>query len=157
MLVTGTFTSQTIIDPTFRIDHRGHNCHMANEAPTTEATFKVSKRKRLRRKRSEVDSDDDEQHRSGLTSTFHGDGDGKDFEVGELQVVKRPIAKKYGISFVGTKKPQREEQEDMALVAVDQDGDQNMGHTGRFVRPTGRVAVVEDRHMYGIQSTKQDK
>lgn len=142
---------------TSHIVHTIHTNHMADEAPAIESTFKSNKRKRPLRKRSGVESDSEGQQHSGLTSTVDGNGHGEAFEVGELHIVKKPTAKKYGINFASTRKSHREEHNDMALVTVDQDGDHGIGHTDRFVRPTGRVAVVEDKHMYGVHLTEHDK
>ena len=67
-----------------------------------------------------------------------------------LRLQKRGGAKKRGIGFSsmeGRKTAQQEDSEEMALVPITQDVAEEM-QNDRFVKPTGREVVTEDKHMY---------
>jgi hypothetical protein len=82
-------------------------------------------------------------------------GESEDEENGGSGVVRlqrKGVAKKRGIGFTSND-PARtgdDEAEGRALVVANQDEAQEAVRGDRFVKPTGKVAVAENKHMYVI-------
>jgi hypothetical protein len=117
-----------------------------------EPLFRANKRRKVVRRRAEVedksdsaDDGDQEPMISNLAPIADEDGSAA------VRVQRRPNVRKHGIGFTSTSSRRDEsaaETEDTALTRADADGAQDMPGSDRFVRPTGRVAVAEDKHMY---------
>jgi hypothetical protein len=118
-----------------------------------EPLFRANKRRKVVRRRAEAedksdsaDDGDQEPMISNLAPIADEDGSAA------VRVQRRPNVRKHGIGFTSTSSRRAEnagETEDMALVRVDADGAQDdVPGSDRFVRPTGKVAVAEDKHMY---------
>lgn len=70
-------------------------------------------------------------------------------------VRRRPIGKKHGIAFTATTTQLQEENaDDLAMVLAPQGEDTLATANDRFVKPTGRVGVAEDKHLYVLTSSR---
>ena len=70
-------------------------------------------------------------------------------------LVRRPIARKYGIAFTSSAKPSQDEldstNEERAMVPMHPDREEAVQEAvqgKRFVKPTGKAIVMDDKHMY---------
>lgn len=133
---------------------------MADE-PLTEVSFRPSKRCKVARKPTYQDSTEDaaspsigepQRLRSNHEFEYVAEASG-----GVAQVQRRGGARKLGISFSSNEsarmKAQSNPHEERALVPVGEDSASDFPTNDRFVKPTGRVGVTDDRHMY-VQLTK---
>jgi hypothetical protein len=109
-----------------------------------EVTFRANKRRKIFRKRHANDED----------GARAGDGHQEDALAADPEqssaLVKRPRPKKHGIAFTGsgsllgqTSTPS----EETALVPVQKQPETDV-QSERFVKPTGKASVVEDKHLY---------
>ncbi|KAK0836074.1 hypothetical protein LTR73_000575 [Friedmanniomyces endolithicus] len=124
---------------------------------TTEPLFRANKRRKVFRKRADSnDNDGDEvdsappQEAPASTNDEHGESVGM-----IVPRARRPVARKQGIAFTSTGHTTQQEpvdDEEMAMISVHPDREQNVVPGDRFVKPTGKAAVVDDRHI--LQSGK---
>lgn len=124
--------------------------------PQQEALFRPSKRRKVFRKRVAGD-DQDAEERQGSSAELDGSGGDvnavqEDFNH-SLPVVRRPTAKKHGISFSSSNAPNQGATNQVAptetaLVPVIEQETGNSLQGDRFTKPTGNVGVVEDKHLY---------
>jgi hypothetical protein len=125
---------------------------MDEEAPA-EPVFRANKRRKFVRKRAESEED--------VETASHADNEkdlitnrstpSDDLSTPAVRFQRKPVFRKHGIAF-STKANKRGDAEDddvgTLLVPVQGNGQQEAIPGDRFVRPTGRVAVAEDKHMY---------
>ncbi|KAK4545088.1 hypothetical protein LTR36_003639 [Oleoguttula mirabilis] len=133
---------------------------MAEQLTPTEPVFRANKRRKTFRRR---DDEADEEHATNEHSAQKdilataGDTNLPSLPISAVQVNQRPAARKYGIAFNSTNRPQAQEQgrsEEMAIIPVLPSRDQDVAPIERFVKPTGKAAVVDDRHMLAFVDTK---
>lgn len=110
-----------------------------------DALFRANKRRKIYRRRGVDDQDDD-----GTLNT--GDSKGPVSGVlDETQTVRRPVIKKHGIGFstADTKTASAEALATQTAMVPFQPGqDDDRAAHDRFVKPAGKAAVVEDKHLY---------
>ncbi|KAK0253166.1 hypothetical protein LTR01_005639 [Friedmanniomyces endolithicus] len=126
---------------------------------TTEPLFRANKRRKVFRKRADSnDNDGDEvdsappQEAPASTNDEHGESVGM-----IVPRARRPVARKQGIAFTSTGHTTQQEpvdDEEMAMISVHPDREQNVVPGDRFVKPTGKAAVVDDRHMMAFVDSK---
>ncbi|KAK5110501.1 hypothetical protein LTR85_001014 [Meristemomyces frigidus] len=137
---------------------------MADQEAFDGPLFRASKRRKIFRRRDEEGGEGDatDEHWSGK-NTLDGGGRAAVDDAHEpssppaLQVQRKPVARKYGIAFNSTNKPQAQPQqqnEEMAMIPTLPSQEQSVGPIDRFVKPTGKAAVVDDRHMLAFVDTK---
>lgn len=135
---------------------------MTDEQPG-EVLFRASKRRKVVRKRPHQDGPDDEPsplalaHESGTAITKHHQENDENGVDGMTRVQKKGPVKKFGIGFSSADSSRytgQEQLEEQALIAVSEDGVSEIPKNDRFVRPTGRVGVTEDKHMYVLPGGK---
>jgi len=127
-----------------------------NDQSVGEAAFRANKRRKMFRKRKDTDAADDEATQDAPSTT---DRARDSIDVGSqspqpnLLTQRRPAVRKFGIGFTSSSRPQTQELEDnneeRAVIPMHPSREQNLVQTDRFIKPTGKVAVVDDRHMYG--------
>lgn len=122
-----------------------------------EVLFRSNKRRKVFRKK---DTEDDARESPDLAadaqalvlSTAATDDEDVGASIGRAfkPARRRPFAKPHGIAFAAAATSARStEMEDVLLPAHDDDGHaEALVQTDRFVKPTGRVGVVEDKHLY---------
>lgn len=122
----------------------------------TDAVFRANKRRKIYRKRN-VDDEDD-----GVSLPTEGASDVGSEAQQRTQTVKRPVAKKYGIGFsTAGSKALPEETTPTVTAMVPFQGpelDDDQAANDRFVKPAGKTAVVEDKHLYvfpGVERNAQ--
>ena len=126
--------------------------------PQNDHIFRSNKRRKVFRRRAASDTDPD---RAGSASTFGALEDGgiaaDDREpVSIIRRAAKPGAvRKNGIIFSNTQERRtgtgEEAETSNALVPVSRDGaEDSTSQHERFVRPTGRTTVSEDKHMYVV-------
>lgn len=115
-----------------------------------EALFRANKRRKIYRKRN-VDDETDEG------SLRNEDPNGLDSKSQQgTATVRRPAARKYGIGFstAGSKTiPEEMPATTTAMVAFQPEQDDDQAAHDRFVKPAGKTAVVEDKHLYVFSKT----
>lgn len=116
----------------------------------TDSLFRANKRRKIHRKRNIDDNDDDGPSRTDVSL-------GADSEAQEqTQTVKRPAARKHGLGFstAGNKViPEAETSTQTAMIPFKPEEDDDQAAHDRFVKPAGKAAVVEDKHLY-VYSTR---
>lgn len=133
---------------------------MAEEQPA-EIIFRASKRRKVLRKATQQDGEENAHSPSPVkeevateipTRSLEREDDG----IGSfLRIQRKPGARKSGIAFSSMDNARRagqDEEDNMALVLVSESGSSEMPKHDRFVRPTGRAEVTEDKHMYVLMS-----
>lgn len=130
---------------------------MADADTAAEPVFRANKRRKVARKRA--DSEDAGEDKEGQNSVGGGPGakaidSSEDKEESALRAQKRAGARKHGIAFSssGARRTTEEGNEGQALVPYSQDAPSD-SHIDRFVKPMGREAVSEDKHMYVAATT----
>lgn len=127
-----------------------------NPEPQQGALFRPSKRRKVFRKRVAED-DQVAEERQGSVAEFNGSsGDANAVQEGSNDlppVVRRPAAKKHGISFstngaANQGITRQDISTEVALVPVIEQDVGNALQSDRFTKPTGNVGVVEDKHLY---------
>ncbi|KAK5704114.1 hypothetical protein LTR97_003127 [Elasticomyces elasticus] len=127
---------------------------MADEAePTAEPLFRATKRRKIFRKRND---DDDVNPTTTEASAAASTNSLPDDAEPAISRLRRPVGKKHGITFSSntTPKQELEPSEDTAMVLAQPDHEQGMVQVDRFVKPTGKAAVVDDRHMMAFVDSK---
>ena len=133
---------------------------MADHAQSpSEPSFRATKRRKIFRKRTDAEAAEHETTQDapsatdGITNTLPKSQSPQS----NLLAQRRPVARKYGIGFTSSSRAQPqdlEENEERAVIPIHPSREQNLVQTDRFIKPTGKVAVVDDRHMYGDPSLK---
>ena len=130
---------------------------MGDEAPN-EPLFRASKRRKILRKRTGSDSSpqpppaaEDVADEVAAPITKHAT-ESEDGSAGVvLRLQKKSVVRKRGIAFSSVdnrRYPEQEQNEETAVGPARQDEAQDVAQNDRFVRPTGRVGLTEDKHMY---------
>lgn len=130
---------------------------MADETPD-EPIFRANKRRRVIRKRSISDPLEESFTRSEAPAenadaliTKHGSESEEDGASALMRVQKKGGVRKHGIGFSkadGRQHGKQQQNEETALVPGRQDEAETPAQNDRFVKPTGRVGMAEDKHMY---------
>ena len=114
----------------------------------TDPLFRANKRRKVFRKRK----DDGEEAKEQSDSEAVQQSNGEDHEVNQrLRALRKPAARKHGIGFTSSNAPRSEEHdenEDREMMPMHPERQQHIAQADRFVKPTGRIAVGEDKHMY---------
>lgn len=127
-----------------------------NPEPQQEALFRPSKRRKVFRKRVAGDDQDGEDRQGSTAELDEPSGDVNAVQEDHNQsvpVVRRPAAKKHGISFSTSGAANQSIASEglstrMALVPVIEQEAASALQSDRFTKPTGNVGVVEDKHLY---------
>ena len=121
-----------------------------------EPLFRASKRRKFFRKRTgseERSASSNQVSQSAEVPIAQGETeDEENGGSGVVRLQRKGVAKKRGIGFTSSDAPRTEndEAEERALVVANQDGAQEATRGDRFVKPTGKVAIAENKHMYVI-------
>lgn len=121
---------------------------MSKSEPTgtaSDALFRVNKRRKIYRRRNVDEQDDDGS--SATPDSPEADSGMR----GQTQLVRRPLAKKHGIGFstAGSKPAQQEDVATQTAVVPFQPAEnEDQATHDRFVKPAGKAAVIEDKHLY---------
>ncbi|KAK5684173.1 hypothetical protein LTS10_004037 [Elasticomyces elasticus] len=127
---------------------------MADEAESTgEPLFRATKRRKIFRKRNDDDDVDATTTEASAATSINSIPYDAEPAIARL---RRPVGKKHGITFSSSTAPKQELEpsEDTAMVLVQPDHEQGMVQVDRFVKPTGKAAVVDDRHMMAFVDSK---
>lgn len=123
------------------------------KVPATEALFRANKRRKIYRKRN-IDDQDDEG-----SSLDNGDSRRPEsVPSDQMQTVRRPISKKHGIGFstAGSKTaPDEAPATPTAVVPFQPGQDDDRAAHDRFVKPAGKAAVIEDKHLYVFLQSRE--
>ncbi|KAF2173579.1 hypothetical protein M409DRAFT_15857 [Zasmidium cellare ATCC 36951] len=133
-----------------------------NAEESREALFRPSKRRKVFRKRVAGDDGDGEERREGAAEFDGSSGNVNPVQENPndtLSAVKRPAAKKHGISFSSSlaanqSAARQDVSKEFALVPVVDQGAGNALRSDRFTKPTGNVDVVEDKHLTAYVDSK---
>lgn len=126
---------------------------MADTDVASESLFRANKRRKVFRKRNDLDVDKDGGIKDEGAEDVRGSKDADAVDEGDgsvLRMQKRTGVRKSGIGFSSMdsrRAAPQQHNEETALVPVTQDIAQEM-QNDRFVKPTGREVVTEDKHMY---------
>jgi hypothetical protein len=131
---------------------------MEDDAPN-EPLFRANKRRKVFRKRagSEEPTAAENVTRDSVDAAAGLDGSEHE-EIGSSGVVKfqkKAAVKKRGIGFTSSETVRNSEDvvEERALVLANNEEPEQTIPGDRFVKPTGRVAVAENKHMYATLPT----
>lgn len=125
-----------------------------SEATGADAAFRANKRRKIYRKRNV-----DDQANEGLLD----ESGSKESDAGspdQTQTVRRPTVRKHGIGFStsGSKTAADEELATQKAVVPFQPGqDDDRAAHDRFVKPAGKTAVIEDKHLYVFPHKRQNR
>ncbi|KAI6905761.1 hypothetical protein KC318_g2729 [Hortaea werneckii] len=119
-----------------------------------EPLFRANKRRKVFRKRR----DDGEEEREQSDAEAVQQSNGEDHEANQrLRALRKPTARKHGIGFTSnnaSKVEEHDENEDREMMPMHPERQQHMAQADRFVKPTGRIAVGEDKHMMSFVDSK---
>ena len=131
---------------------------MADDArDSSEPLFRATKRRRIFRQRTDEEQTAAPSNGAAalINRTAGSDIEHGDESVSAMQRARRPASRKQGIAFTSTSTkasqpyaPAMEPSDETALVPLHPERAQQMAQVDRFVKPTGKVAVVDDKHMY---------
>ncbi|KAK0363985.1 hypothetical protein LTR02_003753 [Friedmanniomyces endolithicus] len=133
---------------------------MADERDSTaEPLFRANKRRKVFRKRDGgKDYDGDEIGTAPAEDVPASTNEERDESAGMVVPrARRPAVRKHGIAFTSTgpaTKQQLVDSEEMATIPAHPDREQKEVPGDRFVKPTGKAAVVDDRHMMAFVDSK---
>ncbi|CZT25758.1 uncharacterized protein RCC_11427 [Ramularia collo-cygni] len=122
-----------------------------SESTSAEALFRANKRRKIYRKRN-VDDEDNEDPPE-MRETKDPESPAQE----ETQTVKRPATRKYGIGFstAGNKAvPEEGTIAQTAMVPFQSEDDDSSAAHDRFIKPAGKAAVVEDKHLTAYVDSK---
>jgi hypothetical protein len=119
-----------------------------------EESFRINKRRKVVfRKRLHEDDDEPSDQPPAASAAAATNGSSGTAEpsvfTSDLHLVRRrPLGKRQGIAFTasGSQAPDQPEEQAMILAVQGQDG--IAAANNRFIKPTGRVGVAEDKHLY---------
>ena len=126
---------------------------------SSEPLFRANKRRKVFRKRASSEEPTAPENVTQDSVDAAAGEDGPEIEeVGSSGVVrfqKRAAVKKRGIGFTSSDAARNSEDviEEKALILADNDEPEQTIHGDRFVKPTGRVVVTENKHMYVASTT----
>lgn len=127
-----------------------------------QVLFRNSKRRKILRKPNQRDDPDDATYplteEAGMAITKHEDEHEENGKGGVTRVQRKGGGKKLGIGFSSSdtgRNVERATSEEQVLVAANENGVSEQPTNDRFVKPTGRVGVTEDRHMYVFTPTRE--
>jgi len=116
-----------------------------------EPLFRANKRRKVVRKRA--DSEDILTTVPFDPDVATHDDEGQSLLSAPIRPQKALHQRKHGIGFTTAGKggPQGEgRNEEMALVQMHPSREQHVAQSDRFTKPTGKVAVADDKHMYDL-------
>ena len=130
-----------------------------DQAPA-EPIFRANKRRKVFRKRGDSTEDDNSENETGVTERTTTQSVGSNYVDGHIPStitgpttqVRRP--KKHGIAFSssgpGPRQPRDELAETALSVAAPQTPEAVQQQNERFIKPTGKAVVTDDKHMYVV-------
>ena len=127
---------------------------MAENTIPSEPLFRANKRRKVFRKRGDSNGSNEALPSVPVApneAEFNVDQGQSDVAGGVLRLEKKGGARKYGIGFSSTdgrRNPEQEQGGETALVPMSEKGAKEVLANDRFVKPTGRVGVTEDKNMY---------
>jgi hypothetical protein len=139
-------------------DVSSDNC--SDNSAMEEPPFRINKRRKVVfRKRFDEDEDLASEKPSetpaGVANGVNGNEVHSTLNSDLHLVRRRPFGKKHGIAFTATATQLQEENaDDLAMVLAPQGEDALLTANDRFVKPTGRVGVAEDKHLYVLTSSR---
>jgi hypothetical protein len=118
-----------------------------------EEPFRINKRRKVVfRKRFDEDEESASEVPSGMPTGVANIVTGDETPsalTSDLHLVRRrPNGKKHGIAFTASGMQAQEVNAEQAMVVAPQSEDAVTTANDRFVKPTGRVGVAEDKHLY---------
>lgn len=122
------------------------------DAESSEPLFRANKRRKVVRKRTDIPDESqntaDVDHEAAEISNQADPV--ADSSTAAIRFQRKPIGRKHGIAFASTegRNGAQEENEDRAIVLASASEGQDAPGNDRFTKPTGRIAVTEDKHMY---------
>lgn len=134
------------------------------EDVTGEPLFRTTKRRKIVRRRAEHDSTDEdgligqletEQSEAPITKHLHDNNALEEHGAGGVTRAKgnRGVRRQgIGFSSAGSRRHTEQDHEEMALVRVAGNEVSEVMQSDRFVKPTGRVGLSENKHMYVLPS-----
>ncbi|EMC96103.1 hypothetical protein BAUCODRAFT_517906 [Baudoinia panamericana UAMH 10762] len=121
---------------------------------TPGSPLRAAKRRKVFRRK--LDADDDNVSPSTPIETMDAVANETEARVA-LPRSRHNVVKKQGISFSSNSlapKPEPLPSEETALVTMHPDREQRIAGTDRFVKPSGKTAVIDDRHMTAFVDSK---
>ena len=117
-----------------------------------EPLFRANKRRKIFRKRDVANEEEGQTANARPeSSSLEAYKDEKDAAIA-LPTIIKPAAKRRGLGFSSAGQQRTSNgntNTEMALVPMPEEQEEQEGiPTDRFVRPTGKVGVVEDKHLY---------
>ena len=130
---------------------------MADEA-SEEPLFRSRKRRKALQKPSASGDLDDALPMPEAVITKHLSEEEDTEDTGVFRVQKKGGTRKHGIGFTSNPvlRSKGAENEALALAVLNEDAAQEVMSANRFVRPTGKVAVTENKHMYVARHFKRE-
>lgn len=122
--------------------------------PPNEPLFRANKRRKVFRKRANLEGEtagDAAVSNSAAPAIREDESEGDDNDVSRIvRSQKKTGAKKQGIAFTSSDvvRSTDEEREEKALVVGADEQAPALIQGDRFVKPTGRIVVTENKHMY---------
>jgi hypothetical protein len=115
-----------------------------------EEPFRINKRRKVFRRRLDEDEDGlDARISPVLSANAPSHMEEPAVLTSDLNLVRRkPVVKKHGIAFTASGMQALDRSDEQAMILIPQSQDETSAVNDRFVRPTGRVGVVEDKHLY---------
>ncbi|KAK5169001.1 uncharacterized protein LTR77_006310 [Saxophila tyrrhenica] len=124
-----------------------------------EPLFRANKRRKVFRKRADPqdDSEGAANDEAAAVTISNQTPEVEEPSTGAIRSQRRPINRKHGIGFTSTKGrngSRKDGNEEMAVVLANAPEAQDVPGSDRFVKPTGKVAVAEDKHMMAYIDSK---
>ena len=125
------------------------------DGPLVEPLFRAHKRRKILRRRDDAETDSD----APLVQQRHIGANHEEGDTSVRPTQRKHVVRKHGIAYTSTGRSQSQQQQaqelqrndEMAVMSVHASREQNVlptVSTERFVKPTGKAAVVDDKHMY---------
>ena len=126
-----------------------------------EPIFRANKRRKVFRRRETAEEESitpsiAPQSTALATVKSEEDSDDSDSATGVVRLQKKAGTKKHGIAFTSSNVKQAKDEEagfDGALLLASGNEEQQAIPGDRFVKPTGKIAVAENKHMYELRPT----
>lgn len=112
-----------------------------------EPLFRANKRRKVFRKRKDDGEEEREQSDAEAVQQSNEDHEANQ----RLRALRKPTVRKHGIGFTSnnaSRAEEHDEDENREMMPMHPERQQHMAQADRFVKPTGRIAVGEDKHMY---------
>ncbi|KAK3679118.1 hypothetical protein LTR37_021431 [Vermiconidia calcicola] len=132
---------------------------MADKSPS-EPLFRSNKRRKVIRRRADSE-DGNEEGLSGIVKDASSTEQMLEDDNGAPAPVRlqRKGIRKHGIGFNSTESrrtPQQEQSDETALVLANSEDAEEVANSDRFVRPTGKVVVTDDKHIMAATAAQRE-